>query len=179
MKKNSNCGDVPLLAVRACGIRLLVTGLLTVVILQLSLSHLAAMNRWSALSMIESGNNDRAIGAASEVSRYQIKPALWSRFAPDESNPLNQSTALAVARGIMHIRCDMFERRYHRPPTDFEFYVLWNAPVQLLAPRAHATVTKTVTARARRFCNLIVADNMVSDRPPDKTLTAAGEVVGK
>ena len=30
-----------------------------------------------ALGMIESGNNDRGIGRAGEVSRFQIHPAVW------------------------------------------------------------------------------------------------------
>ncbi|HXG49204.1 MAG TPA: hypothetical protein VNO52_16390, partial [Methylomirabilota bacterium] len=34
-----------------------------------------------ALSLIESGNNDRAIGRAGEVSRYQILPTVWRRYS--------------------------------------------------------------------------------------------------
>ena len=36
-----------------------------------------AMDRWEALSMIESGDNDRAVGHGGEVSRFQIRPGLW------------------------------------------------------------------------------------------------------
>jgi hypothetical protein len=46
----------------------------------LSLSVVAsasAMDRWSALSMIESGDDDRAVGPGGEVSRFQIRRELW------------------------------------------------------------------------------------------------------
>ena len=46
-----------------------------------------AMDRWEALSMIESGNNDRAIGSVGEVSRFQIRPELWPG-----GNPQNPQT---------------------------------------------------------------------------------------
>src|ERR1700722_2135395 len=36
-----------------------------------------AMDRWAALSMIESGDDDRAVGSLGEISRYQIRPYLW------------------------------------------------------------------------------------------------------
>src|ERR1035441_2322952 len=36
-----------------------------------------AMDRWSALSMIESGDDDLAVGPGGEVSRFQIRRELW------------------------------------------------------------------------------------------------------
>src|SRR5580698_8837943 len=74
-----------------------------------------AMNRWDALSMLESGDNDRAIGLLGEVSRYQIRPNLWPGGNPD-----NASVALEVARKIMQGRISRFEESHNRPPTDFE-----------------------------------------------------------
>jgi len=123
--------------------------------LWLSLGCLAAMDRWSALSMIESGDNDRAIGPGGEVSRYQLKPAVWSRLAPADSNPADPRDALAVTQAIMRDRCAVFENRFHRPPTDFEFYVLWNAPAQLIGMNTRAAVSQTVADRAHRFSNLV------------------------
>lgn len=110
-----------------------------------------AMNRWAALSMLESGNNDAAIGRAGEVSRFQIKPALWEKYGGPypvtaRTNPL---AALFVAQAIMGDRCGEFERRFHRSPTDFEYYVLWNAPAQIQKPR------RVVAERASRFCHLV------------------------
>jgi hypothetical protein len=103
-----------------------------------------AMDRWAALSMIESGDNDRAIGPGGEISRFQIRPELWPG-----GNPTNSRIALAVAQQIMLPRIEEFKLSHQRLPTDFEFYVLWNAPWQVDHPSI------TVTERARRFSNLI------------------------
>ena len=111
--------------------------------------RLQAMDRWSALSQIESGDDDHAVGAAGEVSRYQIKPEVWQRYAQSKADWTNPDDALFVARQAMEERCAAFERTTHRPPTDLEFYILWNAPAQVQRPG------KAVSGRAERFCNLI------------------------
>jgi len=110
---------------------------------------LQARDRWSALSQLESGDNDRAVGAAGEISRYQIKPEVWQRFASADADWTNSDHALSVARRAMQERCAAFERKMHRPPADWEFYVLWNAPAQVQRP------SKVVLERAERFCNLV------------------------
>lgn len=123
---------------------------LATVVLAISLCpRLQAMDRWSALSQIESGDDDRAMGAAGEVSRFQIKPELWQRYAPAGSNWTNAEQALFVAKEAMRDRSAAFERSAHRPPTDSEFFILWNAPAEINHP------SKAVLGRAERFCNLI------------------------
>lgn len=114
------------------------------IVLILSTNALA-MDRWTALAMLESGDNDRAIGRAGEVSRYQISPELWPG-----GNPLDTGVALANAQRIMSSRTAAFEQSHGRAPDDFEFYVLWNAPAQINHPH------RAVAARARRFVNLMV-----------------------
>lgn len=110
------------------------------------------MERWAALAQIESGNNDHALGAAGEISRYQIKPRVWSRYAPATANWHNAEQSLPIAKAAMRDRCANFQHTFRRPPTDFEFYVLWNAPAQIRKPSA------SVTKRAQRFCNLVNSD---------------------
>jgi hypothetical protein len=112
-------------------------------------SELRAMDRWSALSQIESGDNDHVIGRAGEVSRYQIRPEVWETYAAASTNWENPGDALTVAKRAMAERCAAFEKSAHRPPTDFEFYVLWNAPGQVEHPSV------AVSRRAERFCNLL------------------------
>ena len=102
------------------------------------------MDRWEALSMIESGNNDHAIGAVGEVSRYQIRPELWPG-----GNPENPREALTAAQKTMVPRLNQFTRNHKRQPNDFEFYVLWNAPWQADHP------SNVVRERAQRFVNLV------------------------
>ncbi len=108
------------------------------------------MDRWDALSMIESGDNDRAVGHRGEVSRFQILPALWPG-----GDPRNEQEALSAARAIMQVRLARFERLHKRPANNFEFYVLWNAPWDADHP------SKAVSERARRFANLVEAGQVV------------------
>lgn len=110
----------------------------------LSVNNAPAMDRWAALSMIESGDNDSAVGPVGEVSRFQIRPNLWPG-----GNSRNEQDALAAAREVMKPRLEAFEKSHGRPATDFEFYVLWNAPWEVDHP------SKAVSERARRFCNLV------------------------
>jgi hypothetical protein len=110
--------------------------------LMLSASALAT-DRWTALAMIESGGRDGAVGRQGEISRYQIRPELWRG-----GNRLDAGVALANAQRIMSARVAGFERANGRVPSDFEFYVLWNAPAQIKHPH------RAVVERARRFVNL-------------------------
>jgi hypothetical protein len=105
-----------------------------------------AMDRWTALAMLESGGNDHAIGQAGEVSRYQINPKLWPG-----GNPFDSQVALTNAERIMSPRMAAFEKSHGRAPDDFEFYVLWNAPAQI--DRPHPAVAE----RAGRFVNLVAS----------------------
>jgi hypothetical protein len=102
-----------------------------------------AMDRWTALALVESGGNDRIVGRVGEISRYQIRPELWPG-----GNPLDNQVALANAQQIMAARVAAFEQSHGRAPNDFEFYILWNAPAQVDHPH------RAVAARARRFMNL-------------------------
>ena len=107
----------------------------------------SGMTRWEALSMLETGNNDYAIGRCGEISRYQIRAQLWPG-----GDPQNARAALTVAQRIMRARLGQFEQTHGRLPTDFEFYVLWNAPAEVDHP------VPCVVERSRRFVNLVRRD---------------------
>jgi hypothetical protein len=117
------------------------------IVLILSTNALA-MDRWTALAMLESGDDDRTVGPAGEVSRYQIRSDLWPGGDPSDPN-----VALTNARHLMSPRIAAFEKSHSRAPNDFEFYILWNAPAQIDHPR------QAVASRARRFANLVSAPN--------------------
>ncbi|HUA39524.1 MAG TPA: hypothetical protein VMA35_14120 [Candidatus Sulfopaludibacter sp.] len=104
----------------------------------------SAMNRWEALSMLETGDDDSAVGRCGEISRYQIRAELWPG-----GNPQNARAALSVARNIMQTRVARFQETHGRSPTNFEFYVLWNAPAEIDHP------VPCVAERARRYANLV------------------------
>ena len=123
------------------------------VVLLLALAGKAgAMDRFTALSQIESGDNDYAIGQAGEISRYQIRRELWQQMT---HLPLDQATNSAVAyhiaKSIALARSENFRQQYNRPPTDLEFYILWNAPGEIDHP------SYRVRHRAELYANLVSA----------------------
>ena len=107
------------------------------------------MDRLEALSMIESGGNDRMVGRHGEVSRYQILKREW-RSVTQSAKYANPAVAREVTRTLLDQRVHAFERTHGRSPTDFEFYGLWNAPSQVLSGR----VSPVVAERCRRYANL-------------------------
>jgi hypothetical protein len=109
-----------------------------------------AMDRFAALSMVESGDDDAARGQSGEVSRFQIRREVWVQLtnAP-VSLAKDPKVAEAVARKLAAARCEKFERDHGRPATDEEFYILWNAPAQIGHPG------RSVQERAERFANLV------------------------
>lgn len=130
--------------------------------------HSDAMERFAALAQIESGNNDHALGAAGEISRYQIKPRVWHRYAPATANWRSAEQSLPIAQAAMRDRCAGFQRTFRRPPTDFEFYVLWNAPAQIRNP------SSAVRKRAQRFCNLLKSEIPASTLPAETSTGTGG-----
>jgi hypothetical protein len=107
------------------------------------------MDRLAALSMVETGNNDHMIGRAGEISRYQILKTEW-RSVTNSTRYTDPATAKAVTLRLLDRRVQSFRATYHRNPTNFEFYGLWNAPTQVFERR----VSRTVADRCRRFANL-------------------------
>ena len=107
------------------------------------------MDRLAALSMIETGNNDHMVGRAGEISRYQILKAEW-RSVTNSTRYSDPATARVVALRLIDRRVQNFRTSYHRSPTNFEFYGLWNAPGQVIDRR----VSRTVAERCKRYSNL-------------------------
>lgn len=107
------------------------------------------VDRLAALSMIETGNNDRMVGRAGEISRYQILKSEW-RSVTNSTRYTDPATAKAVTEQLLTRRLDKFRATHSRNPTNFEFYALWNAPSQVFDGR----VSKRVAERCRRYANL-------------------------
>lgn len=102
------------------------------------------MDRFAALSMLESGDNDLARGRAGEVSRYQIMPAVWREYTLQPiSSATKADAAEIVAKVIMADRLPESVK-----VTDRQFYLLWHCPARVNQP------TKADAARAQRFANL-------------------------
>src|SRR5579862_6567094 len=111
------------------------------------------MDRSAALSMLETGDNDHAVGSAGEISRYQVRKTEW-RTVTNSSNYTDCETARKVMLRIMDKRIEAFRAHFGRSPSDFEFYALWNAPSQAMDGK----ISRTVAARCERFANLCARD---------------------
>jgi hypothetical protein len=112
--------------------------------------------RLNALGMIETGNDDRAVGAAGEVSRYQLAPPVWRSYSSsmDYRNP---AVSLQVARLHWNHLAAYFKEKTGHTPTDFDMYVLWNTRYGYYAHFnfSHTQVSSIVRDRAQRFVNLV------------------------
>jgi hypothetical protein len=115
------------------------------------------MDRLSALSMIETGDDDTVVGKAGEISRYQVLKSEWKTITIS-TNYSDPNTAREVALKLLERRLEKFEVQFDRSATDFEFYALWNAPAQVLSGR----ISPTVAERSQRFVNLCARQKQVS-----------------
>ena len=115
----------------------------------------AGLSRLEAIGMIESGNNDRAVGRAGEVSRYQIKPSVWQQYSRTPAYR-NVTVSAQVAEKYLASLEANFRARTGRAPGDFDLYVLWNAGpayyqrIGFSSGRVH----RVIRERADRFVNL-------------------------
>ena len=111
---------------------------------------LGAMDRFEALSMLESGDNDFAVGKHGEVSRYQIMPSVWREHTQAPiSRATNGLDAGWIAMQIMDGRVEVFEVSHHKQPSDFQFALLWHCPARVDKP------TPSDVEYAKRFENLV------------------------
>ncbi len=141
------------------------------VICVLLLSMMAAqagLSKLDAISMIESGNNDFAIGGAGEVSRYQIKPRVWRSYTDREAYE-NQKLSGWVAGQYLSFLESAFEKGAGHPPTDFDLYVLWNAGLAYYKRIGFSShrVLPVIRERAQRFVNLRQMRLATDPKPPE------------
>jgi hypothetical protein len=112
--------------------------------------------RLFALGMIETGNDDRMIGSAGEVSRYQLAPPVWKSYSKsmDYRNP---DMAVQVARMHWNFLASYYKEKTGRAPTDYDMYVLWNTRYGYYARHGFSrrAIALVVQDRASRFVNLI------------------------
>jgi hypothetical protein len=115
----------------------------------------AGLSPLEAISMIESGNNDAAIGPAGEVSRYQIQPRVWRQLS--ESNAYEDAAvASSVAQQHLDWLYRFYKERTGRVADDFDLYVMWNAGADYYrrAGFAREKVHPKIRGRAERYVNL-------------------------
>jgi hypothetical protein len=127
----------------------------------------AELSRLEALSLIESGDNDAAVGRAGEVSRFQIMPHVWSHYSGSRAFR-NSKVSTEVAAMHLQELTTWFQRRTGRAASDFDVYVLWNAGPTYYHRIGFKTsrVNRVISERARRYATLRAAT------PPRRTETA-------
>jgi len=125
--------------------------------------------------MIETGDNDAAVGRAGEVSRYQIKPWIWRGYSQSKAyRDARESTAVAI-KFLADLE-ESFRKRARREPTDFDLYVLWNAGPAYYAKCGFSAsrIDPIIRNRARRYDNL---RRMENTRPRPGAVTAAAPAI--
>ncbi len=140
----------------------------TICVLLLSMmSAQAGLSKLDAISMIESGNNDFAIGGAGEVSRYQIKPRVWRSYT-DRRAYENQKLSCWVASQYLSFLESSFHKGAGHPPSDFDLYVLWNAGLAYYKRIGFSShrVLPVIRERAQRYVNLRQMQLATDPKPP-------------
>jgi hypothetical protein len=98
----------------------------------------AQYDRYNCLAMIETGNNDKAVGAVGEVGRYQIKPDVWEQYSG--GLPLSAAQdpfkSWTVAQRVMKDRVNWFIQTHRRQPSEREWALLWHKPFSKRFSRA-------------------------------------------
>lgn len=88
----------------------------------------SAMSFWRALSEIESGQNDYAIGNVGEVSRYQIRPEIWKAYsAGHHYDYADRGVALSIAEKYLTRLKREFAEATGRPATEEDCVIMWKA----------------------------------------------------
>jgi len=106
--------------------------------------------------MIETGNDDSEVGAAGEVSRYQIHPDVWKAYS-ETANYRDTEAATVVARRHWAWLASRFQDKTGRLPSDLDMYVMWNTGLGYYSRKGFlpAQLAGSVRERAQRFVNLV------------------------
>lgn len=131
----------------------------------------AGLSELEAISMIESGNNDGAVGDAGEVSRFQIMPRVWKTYTASRAYQ-NKEVSRIIAQKHLDYLETLFQGKTGRSPTDFDLYVLWNAGPTYYSRVGFAPgrVHRIIRERANRFVNL----RQMPDPEPAQGILALG-----
>jgi hypothetical protein len=111
---------------------------------------------FAALGQIESGGDDHAVGAAGEVSRHQILPAMWRKLARPGDDPTREPDARRVARQLWIEDWRRFIVATGDAPTPSEAYALWAAPTSFRRKGYRfGALSPSFRSKCVRFANLV------------------------
>ena len=115
----------------------------------------AGLSRLEALSMLETGDRDSAVGGVGEVSRYQMLPSVWKQYSRSQAYGDPVVSRQVAAQHLEFLETN-FRKQAGREPSEFDIYVLWNAGLGYYAKRdfSPARVSPVIRERAERYVNL-------------------------
>ena len=102
----------------------------------------------AALGMLESGNDDAAVGKKGERTRFQMMPNVIAHYPDLAKDPTNAKLAEKYTLQEWSHRIFHFEAEFNRVPTVKEIALLWHCPARVLHPNAEER------GYAERFSNL-------------------------
>jgi hypothetical protein len=111
------------------------------------------------LSMLETGNNDYAIGSVGERSRWQIRKTTWNKYCklPFESHSRNPKISAAVAGlHVQYLHNKLTTAYGGREPSPAQLYCAWNMGLTGFRRRKYlvSRCPAAVQERAERYANL-------------------------
>lgn len=111
-----------------------------------------------AISQIESNDNDKAKGRHGELSRYQLKRAVWKQHFPSEKDSRHiPSAARRCAKAHLcwlELKLCLAQRVKNPQPRDV--YAAWNLGLEAFSRRDYNfdRIPNNIKRRAERFNNL-------------------------
>lgn len=110
------------------------------------------------LSMLETGNNDYAVGTAGERSRWQIRKTTWRKYTkvPFEYARNANIAAVVASAHVQYLRDKLTTAYGGREPSPAQLYCAWNMGLTGFRRRQYL-VSRCPTAvqeRAERYANL-------------------------
>jgi len=126
-----------------------------IILVLTTMSATAGLSKLEALSMIETGDDDSAVGRLGEISRFQIRPQVWRQYSQSSAFE-NCGVATVVAQKHIDYLEALFRARAGREANDFDLYVLWNAGFTYYERLGFDPdrISRIVRNRARRYLNL-------------------------
>lgn len=111
-----------------------------------------------AISQIESNDNDKAKGRHGELSRYQLKRAVWKQHFPSEkdSRHIPAEARRCAKAHLCWIEIQLCLAKQTKDPNPKDVYVAWNLGLEAFSRRDYnfAALPITIRQRAERFANL-------------------------
>ena len=111
-----------------------------------------------AISQIESNDNDKAKGRHGELSRYQLKRAVWKQHFPSEKDQRHiPSAARRCAKAhLCWLELRLCLAKQTKDPNPRDVYAAWNLGLEAFSRRDYDfdRLPDTIKQRAERFANL-------------------------